>query len=114
MTETSATLLFRLKDPSDSVAWRRIVDLRAAPPARADRARVRGDHLEGLPEAGHRCGYYRIAGAGRVTFLGGNGYRLPTEAEWEYACRAGDPDNYPFRDDAHLGQFAWMSTNAVG
>ena len=57
--------------------------------------------------------YYKIQGE-RVRIEGGTGYRLLTEAEWEFAARGGGHGRFGATDDAGLlDRFAWYAENSL-
>ena len=76
-------------------------------------AHYRGVEADDLPAANMRFAE-AIEFCARLSEMEGKLYRLPTEAEWEYACRAGSNTLYGFGDRAdRIDEFAWWGANSA-
>ena len=80
---------------------------------------VMGSNPSSFSQCGDDCPVERVTWneaqdfARRLSQKTGKQYRLPSEAEWEYAARAGSSTKWSFGDSEYqLGDYAWFSANS--
>jgi formylglycine-generating enzyme required for sulfatase activity len=96
--------------------------LQTTPVTQGQWVEVMGENPSFFHEGGDNCPVENVSWEEAQEFIanlndleGTDEYRLPTEAEWEYACRAGSNEAFCFGDEeADLKNYAWYEANAGG
>jgi formylglycine-generating enzyme required for sulfatase activity len=94
--------------------------LQTTPVTQGQWQRLRGENPSFFHECGEDCPVENVSWNDAQEFIKKlnqmektDQYRLPTEAQWEYACRAGSAWSFCFGDDeAELGKYAWYEGNS--
>jgi formylglycine-generating enzyme required for sulfatase activity len=95
--------------------------LQTTPVTQGQWIKVMGNNPSYFRECGEDCPVEQVSWDDAQDFLiklnqmeKTDNYRLPTEAEWEYACRAGSTNKWCFGDDeVKLGEYAWYDKNSA-
>ena len=94
--------------------------LQTTPVTQGQWKRLMGENPSFFPECGEDCPVENVSWDDAQEFIKKlnhlekvDQYRLLTEAEWEYSCRAGSTQSYCFGEgEAELGQYAWYADNS--
>jgi formylglycine-generating enzyme required for sulfatase activity len=111
---------FKPEKPHHSVKILKPFYLQTTPVTQGQWQRVMGNNPSYFEDCGGDCPVEQVSWKEAQQFIEKlnkgekmKEYRLPSEAEWEYACRAGSETEFFFGDDAkRLGEFAWYSENS--
>jgi formylglycine-generating enzyme required for sulfatase activity len=95
--------------------------LQTTPVSQSQWLRVMENSPSNFKDLGDKCPVENITWYDAQEFIkilnkkeGTDQYRLPAEAEWEYACRAGNSNEFSFGSDVKmLGEYAWFSGNSA-
>jgi formylglycine-generating enzyme required for sulfatase activity len=114
------TLWFKDEHPQHNVTITQPFYLQSTAVTQWQWEKVMVDNPSKFKDCGDDCPVERVSWDDAQEFKkklneieGADKYRLPTEAEWEYACRAGTATEFFFGDDADkLGEYAWYDDNS--
>lgn len=106
--------------PQHQVTFTQPFYLQTTPVTQGQWVEVMGENPAYFHEGGQDCPVENVSWEEAQEFInqlnhleGTDDYRLPTEAEWEYACRAGSGERFCFGDqEAELKNYAWYEANS--